>query len=177
MAAMRRTGKLLICILMVPVIFSLTGCTTASQGRLKRVQDPTEDGLRQNWNEYTVHFRRYANQNQVLNLAIIYKIKNDSKIIIDDSWIEVTSDNMMNDTEILESTWVKKIIGQNDKMFGYLVHSSSDRVYAGILDENTIKLSYHYVPSEIIGQNDKMFGYLVYLSSEQVFAGIIDKTP
>jgi len=103
-------------------------------------------------------------------------ILNDSKIIIDDSWIEVTSDNMMNDTEILESTWVKKIIGQSDKMFGYLVHRSSDRVYVGILGENTIKLSYHYVPTEIIGQNDKMFGNWVYRRSDQVFAGIINKT-
>ena len=173
---MRRTAKLLICIFIVPVIFSLTGCTTAPRGRLLRVQDPTEDGLRQNWNEYTVYFRRCTNQNQVLNLALIYKIKNDSKIIIDDSWIEVTSDNMMNDTEILESTWVKKIIGQSDKMFGYLVHRSSDRVYVGILGENTIKLSYHYVPTEIIGQNDKMFGNWVYRRSDQVFAGIINKT-
>ena len=103
-------------------------------------------------------------------------ILNDEKIIIDDSWIEVTSDSMMKDTEILESTWVKKKFGQSDKMFGYLVHRSSDRVYVGILGENTIKLSYHYVPTEIIGQNYMRFGNWVYRSSDQVFAGIIHKT-
>jgi hypothetical protein len=65
--------------------------------------------------------------------------------ILDGSWIEVTSNNMMNDTEIVQTAWVKEIIGQNDKMFGYLVHRAHDNVYAGILDANTIKLSYFYV--------------------------------
>jgi hypothetical protein len=65
--------------------------------------------------------------------------------ILDGSWIEVTSNNMMNDTEIVQTAWVKEIIGQNDKMFGYLVHRTHDNVYAGILDANTIKLSYFYV--------------------------------
>jgi hypothetical protein len=65
--------------------------------------------------------------------------------ILDGSWIEVTSDKMMNDTRILETAWVKEIIGQNDKMFGYLVHRTHDNVYAGILDANTIKISYFYV--------------------------------
>jgi hypothetical protein len=134
---MKRPSEYLTCLLIVLVIFSLIGCASGPRGKLKRVQDPTEDGLRRDWNEYTVYYRR--------NLALIYKIKNDSKIILDGSWIEVTSDDMMNNTGIVDSTWVKEIIGENDKMFGYLVHRSDDNVYAGILDENTVKLSYFYV--------------------------------
>jgi len=132
-----RRSKLLSCFLIVLVLFSFLGCAGGTRGKLKRVQNPTEEGLRQNWNKYTVYYRR--------NLALIFKIKNDSKIVLDGSWVEVTSDNMMKNTKILSSTWVKEIIGENDKMFGYLVHRGRDNVYAGIVDVNTVKLSYYYV--------------------------------
>jgi len=134
---MRRIATFLIYILIVLVIFSFLGCASGPRGKLKRVQDPTEEGLRQNWNDYTVYYRR--------NLALIFKIKNDSKIVLDGSWIEITSYNMMKNTKILSSTWVKEIIGENAKILGYLVHRSQDNVYAGIVDENTVKLSYYFV--------------------------------
>ena len=135
---MRKAATFLINILIVLLVtFSFLGCASGPRGELKRVEDPTEDELRQNWAEYTVYYRR--------NIALIYKIKNDSKIILDNGWIEVTSENMMNNTKIVDSAWVKEIIGENDKMFGYLVHRSSDQAYAGIVDENTVKLSYYFV--------------------------------
>ena len=135
---MSKRSKLLICFQIVLVLFSFLGCASGPRGKLKRVENPTEEGLRQNWNEYTVYYRH--------NLALIFKLKkNDSKIVLDGSWIEVTSDNMMKNTRILSSTWVKKIIGENDKMFGYLVHRDQDNVYCGIVDENTVKISYYYV--------------------------------
>ena len=136
---MRRTAACLIYILIVLVMFIFFGCASGPRGKLKRVQDPTEEGLRQNWNEYTVYYRR--------NLALIFKLKNNSKIVLDGSWIEVTSDNMMKNTRILSSTWVNEIIGENEKMFGYLVYSEEDNVYAGIVDANTVKLSYYYAGS------------------------------
>ena len=98
------------------------------------VENPTEAELRQNWEEYTVYYRR--------NFALIFKTKDDSKIELDSSWIEVTSDSMMKKTEIIESTSVQKILGKNDKMFCYLVHRYHDSVYVGIVDENTVKLRY-----------------------------------
>ena len=136
---MSRSSTFLTWFLIVLVVFSFLGCASGPRGKLKRVQDPTEGGLRQNWNEYTVYYRR--------NLALIYKIKNDSKIELDSSWIEVTSDNMMKNTRILSSPWVNEIIGENEKMFGYLVYSEEDNVYAGIVDANTVKLSYYYAGS------------------------------
>ena len=136
---MKRTAACLIYILIVLAMLIFFGCASGPRGKLKRVQDPTEGGLRQNWNEYTVYYRP--------NLALIYKIKNDSKIELDGSWIEVTSDNMMENIRILSSTWVNEIIGENEKMFGYLVYSDEDNVYTGVVDANTVKLSYYYAGS------------------------------
>ena len=136
---MSRSSTFLTWFLIVLVVFSFLGCASGPRGEIRRVEDLTEDGLRQKWNEYTVYYRG--------NLALIYKIKNDSKIELDGSWIEVTSDNMMKNTRILSSTWVNEIIGENKKMFGYLVYDEKDNVYAGIVDANTVKLSYYYAGS------------------------------
>ncbi len=138
---MNRRFTILTCFLIVLVLFSYLGCASGPRGTLKRVQDPTEDGLRQKWNDYTVYYRR--------NIALIYKIKNDSKILLDGKWIKVTSDKMMNNARILDSAWIKEIIGENDKMFGYLVHRGPDQAHVGIVDANTIKLSYYYVKTEL----------------------------
>ena len=126
----------LTCLFIVLVIFSLIGCAGGNRGKLKRVQQPTEAGLKQDWQNYTVYYRR--------NLAFIYKIKNDRKIILDNSWVEVSSGDMMAKSKILSSTWVKEILGQNDELYGYLVHRSADYTYVGILDENTVELKYTY---------------------------------
>ena len=133
---MRKSAINLACLFIALVIFSLIGCAGGTRGKLKRVQQPTENGLHQDWKEYTVYYRR--------NLAFIYKIKNDRKIILDNSWVEVSSGDMMSKSKILSSTWVKEILGQNDERYGYLVHRSSDYTYVGILDENTVELKYTY---------------------------------
>jgi len=118
------------------VIFCLSGCAAGNPGKLKRVQQPTETGLKQDWQNYTVYYRR--------NLAFIYKIKNDLKIILDNSWVEVSSEEMMAKSKIIVSTWVKEILGQNNELYGYLVHRSADMTYVRILDENTVELKYTY---------------------------------
>ena len=130
----------LFCLFIVLVIFSLIGCAAGNRCILKRVQKPTENGLHQDWKEFTVYYRR--------NLAFVYKIKDDRKIILDNSWVKVSSEDMMAKSKILDSTWVKKIIGNNDEMFGYLVHRSADRTNVRIIDENTVQLNYFYVPTE-----------------------------
>ena len=133
---MRKSAINLACLFIALVIFSLVGCAGGPRGKLKRVQQPTEDELKQDWQNYTVYFRR--------NLALIYKIKNNRKIILDNSWVEVSSGDMMAKSTILSSTWVKEILGQNDERYGYLVHRSADMTYVGILDENTVELKYTY---------------------------------
>ena len=134
---MSKPAKNLFCLFIVLAIFSLIGCAGGNGGALKRVQQPTENELKQNWKNYTVYHRR--------NLAFVYKIKNDQTIILDKRWVEVSSEEMMAKSEIVDSTWVKEIIGNNDEMFGYLVHRYADLVNVKIIDENTVQLYYHYV--------------------------------
>ena len=133
---MSRSSTFLTWFLIVLVVFSFLGCASVPRGKLNRVENPTEAALRQNWDEFTVYYRR--------NLALIFKIKDDSKIELDGSWIEVTSDGMMKKTGIMDSTTVREILGANDRKFGYLVQRYLDSAYAGIVDENTIKMSYYY---------------------------------
>jgi len=52
---------------------------------------------------------------------------------------------MLAKSEIIDSTWVRQILGQNAQMLGYLVHRYQDSVYVEIIDENTVELSYFIV--------------------------------
>ena len=133
---MRKSVINLSCLFIVLVILSIVGCAGGTRGNLKRVQQPTETELKQNWQNYTVYYRR--------NLAFVYKIKNERKIILAKSFVEVSSEDMMAKSKILDSTWVKEIIGNNGEMFGYLVHRSHDLANVKIIDENTVQLYYHY---------------------------------
>jgi hypothetical protein len=125
------------CLFIVLIVFSLFGCAGGTRGTLKRVQNPTENELRQDWKKYTVYYRR--------SLALVFKIKDDRQIILNNSWSKVSSEDMMAKSEIKGSTWVKQIIGNNDEIFGYLVHLSTDLANVKIIDENTVQLYYHYV--------------------------------
>jgi hypothetical protein len=125
------------CLFIVLIVFSLFGCAGGNRGTLKSVQNPTENELRQDWKKYTVYYRRA--------LALVFKIKDNREIILDNSWMKVSSEDMMAKSEIKGSTWVKQIIGNNDEIFGYLVHLSTDLANVKIIDENTVQLYYHYV--------------------------------
>lgn len=122
---------------LVPVMLSLLGCAGGPRGKLPRVESPTASELKQDWKKYTVYFRR--------NIAFVYKLEDDRKIILDERWVEVATDSMMEKSKITSSTWVKKILGQNNVMYGYLVHRSADQANIAIIDENTVQLYYHYV--------------------------------
>ena len=134
---MRKPAIKLFCLFIVLAIFGLIGCAGGTRGRLKRVQQPTEAELKQNWQNYTVYHRH--------KLAFIYKIKNDQRIILDKQWVKISSEEMMAESKIFFSTWVRKILGQNDELYGYLVHRQQDQGYVGIVDENTVKLVYRYI--------------------------------
>ena len=121
----------------VLVILSLIGCASGTRGNLKRVQQPTETELKQDWQNYTVYYRH--------SLAFVYKIKKDQKIVLDKRWVKISSEDMMAKAKILDSTWVKEIIGNNGEMFGYLVHRYHDLANVKIIDEKTVQLYYRYV--------------------------------
>jgi len=133
---MRKSVINLSCFLIVLVILGIVGCAGGTRSNLKRVQQPTETELAQDWQNYTVYYRR--------NLALVYKIKNERKIIMAKSFVKVSSEDMMAKSKILDSTWVKQIIGNNGETLGYLVHRSHDLANVKIIDENTVQLYYHY---------------------------------
>jgi len=121
----------------VLIMLSIIGCAAGPKGQLPRIESPTESELKQDWKNYSVYSWR--------NIAFVYKLKDDRKIILDDRWEAVATDSMMAENEIRSSTWVKKILGQNNEMYGYLVHRSADRANVAIIDGNTVQLYYHYV--------------------------------
>ena len=134
---MKRLDSKFFGVFFVLIMVGVFGCAGGPRGGLPRVETPTESELRQNWNDYEVFFRK--------NIAFIYKIKDKNKIILDDRWVEITSEDMMARSKILDMAWVRKIIGQNDLMYGYLVHRTADTANVEIINANTIKLYYHYV--------------------------------
>ena len=138
-----------------PVIFSLvlallfSACVTTggNRGSLPRTNAPTERELRDNWNNYTVHRWGLKRATAKSTVVIVFQHKNDTKITFNRPMTVVTSAAEMENSFIMSNTWVRKIMGQNDKLFGYLVHRSHDNANVRIIDENTIELFYHYVPT------------------------------
>ena len=124
-------------IFFVFVIVGVLGCAGGPRGRLPMVENPTESELRQDWHNYEVFFRA--------NIAFVYKLKDVNKIILDDRWVKITTEDRMAKSQIWDMTWVRKIIGQNDQMFGYLVQRTADNANVKIINENTVQLYYHYV--------------------------------
>ena len=123
---------------LVLVLFnlSLIGCAGKDRGTLEIVEKPTESELQQKWKDYTVYYRR--------NLAFVYKIKDELKIRLDNAWVEITSEEALANSQIMDSAWVMEIRGQNNAMFGYLIQRNHDRANVKIIDQSTVQLFYHY---------------------------------
>lgn len=121
----------------VLIMLSILSCAGGPQGKMPRIESPTESELKQDWKNYTVYFRHHT--------ALVYKLKDDRIILLDQRWVEVTTDEMMAKSNITSSTWVKKILDQNNEMYGYLVHRSADHANVAIMDGKTVQLYYHYV--------------------------------
>jgi hypothetical protein len=133
---MRKENKIINCLLLALLFLGLAACAGTNRGKLNRVQSPTEGELRQNWKDYIIYYR---------GTALVYKNKDDKEIILGSRWEQVTTDEMMQKSKILDQTWVREILGQNDVMFGYLVHRAADIANVKIVDETTIELFYQYV--------------------------------
>ena len=148
---MTNKGRIKLIAIALALIFGITACAsnTSSTGgnrkNLKRVKINKEAELRKTWKDYTVYKRgRDATSFQKGFAAFVYKIKDDKKIILDDQWIEVTSDEMKAKAKILESTISAEILGHNQELYGYLVYRTADIVSVRIVDEQTVQLNYRY---------------------------------
>ena len=136
---------------LLAVVFGLTACaastssTGSNRGNLKRLKVNKESELRQTWQDYTVYKRgRGTSSFQKGFAAFVYKFKDERKIILDDQWIEVTSDEMKTKAKILESTLSAEILGNNQELYGYLIYRRGDIVSVRIVDEQTVQLNYRY---------------------------------
>lgn len=118
------------------LVFSFLGCSEWKYRRLESAELITSTQLRQNWNDFIVYYRP--------NAGILYKIKNDGKIQVPGKWVEVAREEMVTDKTVFYLTGVRKILGQDDKLFGYIVYSYRDSAFIKIIDANTVKLIFNH---------------------------------
>ena len=150
---MTKKGRLKLIAIALALAFGITACasgtgsgTGGTRGNLKRLKVNKEGELRRNWKDYTVYKRtqRSAGSFQPGAVAFLYKLKDDKKIIMDNGWIEVTTEEMKAKTKIGEGVTSAEIRGYNGELYGYLIYRSADGASVRIIDEKTVRLSYHY---------------------------------
>ncbi len=148
---MTNIGRFKLITIALAVTFGITACATSTSStggnrkNLKRLRVNKEPELRKNWKDYTVHKRgREVASFQKGFAAFVYKINDDKKIILDDQWIAVTSDEMKAKAKIPEATLSAEILGHNQELYGYLIYRAADNVSVRIVDEQTVQLNYRY---------------------------------
>jgi hypothetical protein len=150
---MTKNGYQNLILIALVLIFGITACASdtgetrksGTRGNLKRLKTNKEGQLRQNWKDYIVHKRnRPSSSFQRGFVGFVYKLKDDKKIILDDQWIEVTSDEMKAKGKIFDGITSAEILGHNQELYGYLVYRSADIVSVRIIDEQSVQLNYRY---------------------------------
>ena len=116
------------------LVFSFLGCAEWKYRSLESAELLTSSALRQNWNSYVVYYRP--------NTALMYKVKNDTRIELSDKWVEVAREDMVGDNTVFYLNDVRKILGQNGELYGYIVYSYNDNAFIKIIDAKTVKLIY-----------------------------------
>ncbi len=133
-------------IIVVALIFGTVGCAEVRQRRknLKRIKYNKEWEMRQNWNNYEVYKIWRPDSFQRGAAAFQYKIKDDKVILLDNRWVPVTTEEIKARTKIHEGVWSAEIRGYNEELYGYLIYRGADQPSVRIIDEKTVRLSYHY---------------------------------
>ena len=67
------------------------------------------------------------------------------KIQMDRRWVPVTEEELKAANPIYVATITAEIRGHNEELYGYLIYAQGDRVQVKIVDEKTVKLSYHHI--------------------------------
>ena len=116
------------------LVFSFLSCAEWKYRSLESAELLTSTTLRQNWDSYVVYYRP--------NTALMYKVKNDTRIELSDKWVEVAREDMVGDSTVFYFNDVRKILGQNDELYGYIVYSYNDNAFIKIIDAKTVKLIY-----------------------------------
>ena len=104
-------------IIVLALAFGITACAggtgetrkSGTRENLKKLKTDKEGELRQSWKDYTVYKRnRSSSSFQKGFVAFVFKLKDDKKMILDDQWIEVTSDEMKAKGKILTAPHLQK---------------------------------------------------------------------
>ena len=122
------------------LIFSFFGCAEWNYRKLESAELITGTALRQKWNDYIVYYRP--------NAGILYKIKNKRNIELPGKWVKVASEDEVTDNTVFYLTDVRKILDQNDELYGYIVYSYRDSAFIKIIDANTVELIYNHQVQE-----------------------------
>jgi len=148
---MTKKGRVKLIAIALALAFGIISCASStssiggSRKNLKRLKVNKEPDLRINWKDYTVYKRgRDATSFQKGFAAFVYKIDDNKKIVLDDQWIAVTSDEMKAKAKIPEATLSAEILGHNEELYGYLIYRPADNVSVRIVDEQTVQLNYRY---------------------------------
>ena len=141
---MTKNRQLNLIIIALVLTFGISACASGNRKNLKRLKYNKENELRQNWKDYTV-YKRYRDPRSWQRgvVAFVY-ILNDKKIILDNRWIAVTSQDVKTESKLFSSTISAEIRGHNEELYGYLIYRNRDLASVKIIDEQTVKLSYHY---------------------------------
>jgi hypothetical protein len=116
--------------------------------KIKKVDQPTEKELRANWKNYHTYCLGSRGGDLELGDAVLFQLKGDTTIQRADDWREVANDEMASGcaTFLIDSSPVMQLLGEKDKIFGYIIYNSNDGVSALIIDPKTIRLFYHVHP-------------------------------
>jgi hypothetical protein len=116
------------------LVFSFLCCAEWKYRSLESADLLTSTALRQNWNRYIVYYRP--------NTALLYKLKNDTRIELSGKWVEVAREDMVGDSTVFYLNDVREILGQTGELYGYIVHHSKDNAFIKIIDAKTVELIY-----------------------------------
>ena len=142
---MKRHKYLHLIIFAVALAFGMTACAGGNRANLNRLKFNKESELRQNWQDYTVYRRIRPASFQPGIIALLYKLKNGKKILMDNQWTEVTTEEEKAKNRIKEATFSAEILGHNEELYGYLIYRRADGVTVKIIDEQTVQLNYRYI--------------------------------
>jgi hypothetical protein len=126
------SGSLLLIILFAGLI----GCKALNIDLLEREETITSGQLRDNWNRFIVYHRP--------NAGLVYKLKNDNRIQLSGKWLEVASEKEVTDKKALYYTDVRRVLGYDGDLYGYLVLASGDSAFVRYVNVNTVELIYNH---------------------------------
>jgi hypothetical protein len=127
---------IIVSLLLGMIISGFSACEVLDYELLEPEETITVTQLRENWNRLIVYHRP--------NAGLVFKLKNDKIIQLPGKWVEVASEEELTDKQVLYSTDVRRILGQDGVLFGYLLLAAEDHAFVRVVNGNTVELIYNH---------------------------------